>query len=458
MKSIVKTEKGEVRGAFQDGIYRFHGIPYAKAPVGSLRFQMPEEAEPWDGVYAADCRSPIEPQRPSDLDIPMGPVLLPQNEDCLTLSVSTPSMEGALPVAVWMHGGANCYGGGDLEWYDGARLSEAGHVVVVNLNFRLGVFGFLCHPDINNRNLCIEDQMLALRWIQKNIRAFGGDPDRVTLFGQSAGANAIVHILSRPDSEGLFQQVILESPSLGRGNHTQADAFEVGRSVLANLELIPKEQKPLLEQIQEKTTEELLAAADRIDETLLRKHQGMVFKPVMDAWHTPEQTVHAAVQAAVQRNLRIVIGMTRDEVHAFVQARDEETLKQLSKVQCQRYDLPGHAFAKDTAKGGCRVWKYRFDWQAPESVFHACHCLELPFVFGNLDAWDALMLKGASEEELISLKHTIQKLWGGFFRFECPDESVWPPYTAGGRLVKCFDNMENPVMDEPYYGEFGAMK
>lgn len=454
MDYVVKTEKGKVKGILQDGIYRFHGIPYAKAPVGALRFCMPEEAEAWDGVYDAAARKPIEPQRPSDLDIPMGPVLLPQSEDCLTLSVSTPSPNEKLPVAVWLHGGANCYGGGDLEWYDGARLAKEAHVVTVNLNFRLSLFGFLCHPKVNERNLSIEDQMLALRWIQKNIGAFGGDPERVTVFGQSAGGNSIVHILSRSDSEGLFSQAVLESPSLGRGNHTQEDAFEIGRSVLANLELVPEEEKPLLEQLQEKSVEELLDAAERIDGRLLEKHQGMVFKPVMDMWHTPEQTVQAAVQEAVRRKLRIVIGLTRDEVHAFVQGRDEETLKKISEVQCQRYELPGHVFAKMAAGGGCQVWKYRFDWSAPESVFNACHCLELPFVFGNLEAWDAPMLKGASEEELDTLRATVQALWGTFFRFEIPDESIWPVYTEEGKQIKCIDNAENPIIDEPYYGEF----
>ena len=177
----------------------------------------------------------MPPQKPSDLDIPMGLMHLEQSEDCLTLSVSTPDTEGKLPVAVWLHGGANCYGGGDVEWYDGALLASKGNLVCVNLNFRLGVFGFLQYPGVNDKNLCIEDQILALRWIQRNISRFGGDPDRVTVFGQSAGANSIFHMLARDDTDGLFSQAILESPSIGRGNHLQGDAFSVwGKRCLKN--------------------------------------------------------------------------------------------------------------------------------------------------------------------------------------------------------------------------------
>lgn len=453
MKKRVRIEKGEVEGVRQGEAYCFHGIPYAKPPVGPLRFCMPEEPDPWDGVYGAAFRRPVEPQRPSDLDIPMGTAPFEQSEDCLTLSVSTPDTDGHFPVAVWLHGGANCYGGGDLEWYDGACLSGAENVVVVGLNFRLSVFGFLCHPDVNDRNLCIEDQLMALRWIQRNIRSFGGDPERVTLFGQSAGANAIVHLLSRPDSRGLFQQIILESPSLGRGHHTMADAYEVGRSVLENLELLPKEQRPLLEQLQEKTAEELMSAADCVSAELVKKHQGMVFKPVLDEWHTPEQTVKAAAAEAAERNLRVVIGMAKNEMYAFVLGRDEETLEKIGRMQCQRYDLPGQAFARAAAEGGCKVWKYRFEWSAPESIFGACHCLELPFVFGNLDAWNAPMLKGASEEDLLRLRKTMQGFWGTFFRFESPDEEEWQEYTLEGERIKCFDNVNDLMMDEPCYGE-----
>jgi len=451
MECQLTISDGKLKGYERDGILCFHGIPYAKPPVGKLRFRMPEPAEPWEGVYDATYRHPVAPQKESDLDIPMGPVELPKDEDCLTLSVYTPSFEGSRPVAVWLHGGANCYCGGDLGWYDGARLAAKGDLVVVNLNFRLGPLGFLCCPGLNEENLCIEDQMLALRWIQKNIASFGGDPSRVTLFGQSAGGNAIAHILSRPDSEGLFGQIILESASLGRGNHLKEDAFEVGRAVLKELGIDTEDAEQMNKEVREKTAEELLDAADAVPAEIRAKHQGMIFKPVMDAWHTPEATVEAAAREAVRRGIRIMTGFTKDEIHAFMTARDPESLKKGAIGQHLRYEQPGTEFALAAAKGGLKVWKYRFEWKAPESVFDSCHCLELPFVFGNLEAWNAPMLKGASVEEMERLRETLQHFWTQFFRFEELDPAEWPLFTEETQKIKCFDNKENPVVQDSDY-------
>lgn len=449
MKEIVKTETGEVRGTVCGGVLQFHGIPYAEPPVGARRFCLPEAMESWKGVFDADRRGSIPPQRTSDLDIPMGPVLLPRSEDCLTLSVSTPSTDEKLPVAVWFHGGANCYGGGDLEWYDGGRLAKKGHLVVVNVNFRLGPFGFFQYPGISEHTLSVEDQMLALRWIQKNIRAFGGNPEMVTLFGQSAGANAIVHILSRSDSVGLFGQIILESPSLGRGHHLKEDAFEVGRNLMRNLGIDSEETEEAKKRLISSSVDEILDAAERIDVKLLAKHQGMVFKPVMDAWHTTEQTIQAAVKAAEERKVRIIVGTTKEEMLAFLVRRDKETMKKATEIQKLRYDVPAQRFARLAARKGCHVWKYRFDWKAPKSRFGACHCLELPFVFGNLGAWNAPMLDGASEEEMERLTSVMQDAWCRFFKYEVPDECIWPEYTEALCRIKCFDNEENPVITEP---------
>lgn len=450
MEYCVQVKSGAVRGHAENGVIRFHGIPYAKPPVGRLRFRPPEPPEPWEGVLDASKRGFIAPQYPSDLDKPMGPVLLPQSEDCLTIAVNTPSLEGSLPVAVWFHGGANCYGGGDLPWYDGASLARRENVVEVNVNFRLGVFGFLCTEGVADRALSIDDQMLALKWIQENIRQFGGDPGHVTLFGQSAGGNAIAHILSREDSEGLFSQVVLQSASLGRGNHLLADAYEVGRAVLDGLGIRPG-APDVLAQLQDRSTEDILRAANSVPEDVKAKHQGMYFKPVMDAWHTPEQTARRAGEMAARRKIRVITGFTRDETHAFSTARDPASLAALRRGQHLRYELPGGVFAQTAAAGGCDVWKFQFDWAAPDSIYNACHCLELPFLFGNLASWDAPFLKGAEQKEMERLRDTVQDAWGSFFRGETPPEDVWPRYTPSERLIRHFDNQTNSVSVEPSY-------
>lgn len=447
MRPCVQTQYGVVRGTVTNGTAQFHAIPYAKPPVGPRRFRPPERPEPWPGVLDGARPGYIAPQYPSDLDKPMGPVTLPMDEDCLTLSVSTPSLEGRLPVAVWLHGGANCYGGGDLLWYDGACLARREGIVEVNVNFRLGVFGFLCAEGIQDSALSIEDQLLALRWVQENISRFGGDPGRVTLFGQSAGGNAIAHILSREDSEGLFQQIVLQSPSLGRGNHRREDAWQVGRAVLDNLGISP-ECPDKLARLQRCSTEELLSAAGRIPKELERRHQGMCFKPVMDSWHTPEQTVRRASEMVVRRNIRIMLGFSREELRAFLPSRGPLQPEALSQ-QRLRYELPGRAFAQAAADGGCEVWRYEFDWSAPNSIYGACHCLELPFLFGNLAAWDAPFLAGSDRAELERLRDTLQSAWGRFFRGEMPDD--WPPYTSAEKAMKIFDNRANPLGVEPPY-------
>lgn len=445
MRPVVSAPCGNVMGVQNKGVYQFHGIPYAQPPVGELRFQKPRRMQRWEEVYDASFRRPIAPQGTSDLDIPMGPTVGERSEDCLTLAVSTPSLAGKLPVAVWFHGGANCYGGGDVAWYDGASLARSQQIVVVNLNFRLGPLGFFYYPDVVPENLAIEDQMMALRWIRENIASFGGDPEKVTLFGQSAGGNAIAHILSRADSAGLFHQIVLESASLGRGNHTRADAAEIGAALLKNLGI--EAGAGALEALQRRTVPEIFAAAEALPQELRRKHQGMLFKPVMDAWHTPEQTAHEAARAAAERKIRILMGFTKEEMLAFLPGRDPETLAAAERLLQSRYVRPGEGMALEAAAGGCTVYRYRFDWKGPKSRFGACHCLELPFLFGNLESWDAPMLEGLESYAGRCLTETMQGLWGRFFRGESYDKGLWPRYTPQRKAIKVLNNEDNPVQD-----------
>ena len=448
MNTEVHCPAGSFSGTVEGGVCSFHGIPYAKAPVGALRFRKPVPAD----VQAVplDCtgRGKICPQFASDLDIPMGPTVGEQGEDCLNLAVSSPSLSGKAPVAVWFHGGANCYGGGDVPWYDGASLARSQRIVVVDISFRLGPFGFLMYPGLNTDNLAIEDQILALRWIRENIASFGGDPDRVTLFGQSAGGNAIAHILSRDDTEGLFSQVILESPSFGRGNHLMRDAFEVGAEVLRNLGIDPEKPEEIRGMLERKSADEILKAADAVSGEIRAKHQGMIFKPVMDAWHTPKQTAERTAEMAAKRGVRAAIGFMDNETHGFVLERDPETLKKLAEGQVARYEKPGQYFALRAAERGVPVYKYRFTWRPEDSIFNCCHCLELPFLFGNREAWTAPMLGSTSARTFGILKETFQSLWGTLFRFEEPDETVWPRYTCADRLTKIIDNEEDPAVRE----------
>ena len=446
--SEVLTQAGWVRGFEHNGVLKFRGIPYCKPAVGENRFKVVEPAQPWEGVLDCTKETPIPPQGPSDLEGPMGRLNRRYDEDCLTLEISTPNTEEKLPVAVWFHGGANVSGAGNLDWYDGSELARQGHIVVVGVNFRIAALGFLVHPTLNIDNLSIMDQIESLRWVQKNIRAFGGDPENVTVFGQSAGGNAIVHMMGLRETDGLFQKAILESPSIGRGNHTMQDAITVSESIFKHLGLDPTDSQ-LGEKIRAKTVDEILAATDAcFRQDCGAKYAGMIFRPVKDAWHTTEATINAAVEGAARKKLKIVIGTTADEVHAFTLARDSESEKKSAALQLARYDWPAQEFAARTQEAGCPTWKYRFMWKAPKSIYDSCHTIELPFVFGTLKAWEnAPMLAGATLEEKHRLQETMQTLRCKFVRAGESEHDQWHHYARQTPPCKIMDNLTNEVSE-----------
>jgi para-nitrobenzyl esterase len=230
---LVTVEGGVVRGTFAHGVYAFRGLPYAAAPVGNLRWRPPRAPAAWDGVrdvtqYGASC-----PQAPSPF-VPSGP----QSEDCLFLNVSTPTLrpDGNRPVLVWIHGGGLTQDAG--RNYDGFKLAADG-IVVVTLNYRLGALGFLAHPALASRpggpagNYGLMDQQAALRWVQRNVPAFGGNPHDVTIAGESAGGlSVLAHLVSR-GSRGLFQRAIVQSGAFALKQQSLADAESAGETFAA---------------------------------------------------------------------------------------------------------------------------------------------------------------------------------------------------------------------------------
>ena len=214
---VVKTTAGEVRGVTAGGVSSWKGLPFAKPPLGELRWAPPQPAAPWKGVRAADVAGAACPQ-PDRGD--GGGVGAPpkQDEDCLTLNVYAPAGAKNLPVMVWIHGGAFRLGYSGAPLYNGAELAKQG-VVVVSLNYRLGLLGFFAHPQLTAAakpgdplgNYGLMDQLAALRWVQQDIAAFGGDPANVTAFGESAGGSSLIYLLANPQAKGLFAKAIVES-------------------------------------------------------------------------------------------------------------------------------------------------------------------------------------------------------------------------------------------------------
>ncbi|WP_246649036.1 carboxylesterase/lipase family protein [Bradyrhizobium canariense] len=232
LQRVVRTQAGFVRGGPRDasGVIAFKGIPYAAPPVGPLRWCAPQPPAPWDGVrdarvFGAGCLSALEnDQRPG-----------PRDEDCLYLNVWTAAKRAdeKRPVMVWIHGGGFQFGSSANPATDGNALAVKG-VVVVSFNYRLGIFGFLAHPDLDmeapSGNYGLQDQLAALRWVKANIAGFGGDPDNVTLFGESAGAMAVGILMASPLAHGLFHKAIGQSGAFWDGKHGPLQGFEEARA------------------------------------------------------------------------------------------------------------------------------------------------------------------------------------------------------------------------------------
>lgn len=214
--TIVETSQGRLRGTVEGGVGVWRGVAYARQPVGVRRFVAPQPVPPWSGVIDAVEHGPLPPQGRSFVGGGRDDPKI-RDEACLTVTVWSPDTKAALPVMVWIPGGAFVYGAGQLQLYNGSRLAVNGNVVVVNVTYRLGVFGGFELGDLGDGfddNLCLRDQIAALRWVHDNIAAFGGDPQRVTVFGESAGATSVLALLASPVSVGLFARAIAQSPAL----------------------------------------------------------------------------------------------------------------------------------------------------------------------------------------------------------------------------------------------------
>ncbi|WP_422747735.1 carboxylesterase/lipase family protein [Mycobacterium sp. WMMD1722] len=216
LSSVAHTALGGLRGTVEGGVSVWRGVPYARQPLGELRFAAPVPLEPWRGIRDAVEHGPIPPQGRSFVGGGRDDPKI-RDEACLTVTVWSPRRAKDLPVMVWLPGGAFVYGAGQLQLYNGSRLAANGNVVVVNVTYRLGVFGGLdlgALGDGFDDNLCLRDQIAALGWVRDNIGAFGGDPDRVTVFGESAGATSVLALLASPAAGGLFARAIAQSPAL----------------------------------------------------------------------------------------------------------------------------------------------------------------------------------------------------------------------------------------------------
>jgi len=394
-----------------NGVCRYSAIPYAQAPMGSLRFAPPQPPT-WRGERDATLPGPVSPQLPSRLREAMGDFDTPQSEDCLHLTVWTPAADPQRrPVVVWLHGGAWQSGGGALDWYDGAGLAARGDLVVVAVNYRLAALGWLYVPG-QTANVGLLDQEAAIDWVLDNIQELGGDPERITVMGQSAGASSICAMLAR---RPRFSRAILQSAALGRGFRTASQAEALGHAFLQAAGVDTLEAARALPVSALLAAQQAPAVADALRAEGSSRSQ---FGPVLDGQVLPEDIAPALRQAASRAD--VLVAYTRDEMAAFPgHAVDAAS----SKMGDEVFGAPSRLWAQEALAQGRQAWLARFD-VAPSARFGACHCIELPFVFGTLSAFaDAPMLAGLDQAHAEKLAAQTQQAWIAFIRGDAPG---WP--------------------------------
>ena len=439
---------GCVRGISEDNLAVFRGIPFAALPA---RLARPLPVEAWDGVREAITFGPPPPQ--SGL-FGMG-ALFGDGSEWLTINVWSPDLYGGLPVMVWIQGGGYMFGTSDLPEYDASNLARRG-VVVVTFNYRVGPEGFAYVPGTPpNRGLL--DQVAALEWVQENINVFGGDPHRVTIFGQSAGAGSVAALLAMPLAEGLFHRAIAQSvpgvffaPALA-ANIAQVCADELG---VEPADLVAVEPE-LLALAGDSVLEMSNQYADRWGRAAYAQ---IPFAPVVDGDvlpATPWQGLSGRVELMVghtrdeQRLLSVVSGM-RGEVtdeQAFeaaeILAPDPKRYREAFPDREELYEvvrsdwlfrMPSLHLAEAQLRAGGAVHLYELAWLAPGmgGIFGACHGLDVPLVFGNLGLGQPAMLIGAVTEEAKALSEQMQSAW---IAFATSGDPGWPAYNTGSTRV-----------------------
>ena len=479
MASIVSTRQGKLKGETHRRGERFTGIPFARPPIGPLRFQAPEPPTSWSGVREATAFGSAAPQiGPVNRVIRsiIGAAGSRQSQDCLYLNVWTPRTDNARrPVMVWIHGGAFILGSGATSLYAGERLAKRGDVVVVTINYRLGALGFLNWQSICDRedrpptNLGIRDQVAALEWVRDNIEAFGGDSGNVTVFGESAGAMSIGTLLGVPAARGLFHKAILQSGA-AHNISTEDKAARVAEYFIDALEVHDATPEKLLDL----PITQLMQAQARTTFRIGLEDGMMAWQPSIDGDLIPEQPLLAIDRGDVA-DIPILIGTNRDEFKLFTFAdrnrmndtqfvervrriahragadedriverlmgtygtrtgeRDPGANQRWVTLQSDRiFHYPATRLADAQSVHQPNTYSYLFEWRLPllGKALGACHGLEIPFVFGTLRA--GVMRAGLVADRTIGpLSDSMQRAWSSFARSGKPelgDDSEWPAY------------------------------
>lgn len=483
--AVVQTTKGKVAGYVQNGIYTYKGIPYAKAE----RFQAPVETEKWDGIRSCRQYGPVCPQ-PDRQGWTNDEIAFAFNwddgfamEDCLRLNVWTPAPDGKKrPVMVWLHGGGYTAGSGqELPSYEGSNLARSEDVVVVSINHRLNVLGFLdlsAYGDkyANSGNAGLLDIVAALQWVNRNIASFGGDPANVTIFGQSGGGGKVSTLLATPSAKGLYHKAIVQSGSMLRTMEAKYSR-KIGAATLRNLGL----DASSIDRIASVPYKELLAAGDKAVAQVKAEAEKEGISTFIFGW---APTVDGSVLPAqpfdpkapeMSADIPLLVGSTRHEftastyVPALRSITREDAINFVRRSYGEKTDRFVELFAKaypgykpidliDTdftfrpgvleqaalkcRQGAAPVYVYMFCWESPimDGILRSTHCMEIPFVFNNATV-HASMTGGT--KEAVALASKMSRCWANFARTGNPNaEGVpeWEPFNCETMPTMIFDN------------------
>ncbi|WP_340024508.1 carboxylesterase/lipase family protein [Paenibacillus sp. FSL K6-1096] len=473
---LVNTAYGQLQGEQGNGVKVWRGIPFAAPPVGELRFRAPVPPQSWSGVREAREFGPVSLQPVSTSSTRFGGTSPVYDEDCLYLNVWSPAASpgAALPVMVWIHGGTFVTGAGSQPMFDGTHMAASGNVVVVTVNYRLGPLGFLHLSHLGGglgSNLGLLDQIAALEWVQQNIAAFGGDPARVTVFGESAGSMSIAALLAMPAAKGLFARAIMESGAAQTLTAQQGE--QIAAAFLAELGLQPGGDTRLLHTL---PADRIMEAAGRMTYKLSGDSMSMYFQPVVEPSTLPQEPAQA-VAAGAASGIPLLIGTNLHEGNLFFregQKADnfEQSLKALEQLmgvddlsaltadynrswegQAEVLtDLFFWASSISFAEKQCAhapVWMYRFDWTVAGHPLleKAIHGAEILYVFNNLPL---LKQYGLSvTPDMVRVAEAMQRTWTAFARQGDPalPELDWPQYTPEERATMVFDRITQVVED-----------
>ena len=464
----VNAPAGAVRGTTDGSIRVFKGIPYAQPPVGPLRWKAPLPLARWAGVREATEFGPACFQPPPRLSNIYAAKPMPLSEDCLTLNVWTPARARNAPVFFWIYGGALQSGASREPMYDGKRLAERG-VVVVSINYRLGVLGWLAHPELSaessqgiSGNYGLLDQIRALTWVKENIAAFGGDPANVTIAGESAGALSVMYLMASPLARGLFAKGIAQSaymistPSLKTAVHGAPSAEQAGVALMKQLKATD------LAAMRAIPGEQITAAAagfgygpwGAVDGHVLPDQLVNVFDqgkqarvPLLAGFNSGEIRSLTPLAPPVPASAAVYESTIRDRygdlADAFLKLYPSDTLKEsiFATTRDALYGWTAERLVRKQAASGVPAYLYLWDHGYPAADtagLHAFHASELPYVFGTFEGTPPLWPKNAHTPEEDALVAAMGDYWTSFARTGRPQAKNapdWPAYAPGAHYM-----------------------